>query len=132
MQNKLSWKCTKRLLWLLIFMQLMAFITLTNCGGCGSGSKSNDGNGDDLSKYASLSWDAPITNADGTPLTDLAGYKIYYGISSGDYSVIINVGNVTAYRVRNLAPGTYYFAVTAYDKEGNESAYSNERIKIIE
>ena len=80
-----------------------------------------------FSSIATLAWDAPTTNADGTPLTDLAGFKIYYGASSGNYSQNINVGNVTTYTVDNLTEGlTYYFATTAYDTAGNESKYSNE------
>ncbi len=74
----------------------------------------------------SLSWDAPTTNEDGTPLTDLAGYTVYYGIESANYTENIDVGNVLTYTVTNLSDGTYYFAVTAYDTSGNESDYSNE------
>ena len=73
-----------------------------------------------------LTWDAPTTNADGTPLTDLAGYKIYYGTSSGSYTTTVDAGNVTTYNVPALPSGTYYFAVTAVDTSGNESDYSNE------
>ena len=76
-----------------------------------------------------LAWDAPTTNADGTPLNDLAGYKIYYGVSSGNYSVVIDAGNVSSYDISNLPAGTYYFAITAYDTSYNESTYSNEVIK---
>ena len=72
-----------------------------------------------------LAWDPPTTNEDGTPLTDLAGFIIYYGTTSGDYSQSIDVGNVTTYQVSNLTEGlTYYFAATAYDTSGNESEYS--------
>jgi len=74
-----------------------------------------------------LSWNAPTINEDGTPMTDLAGYKIYYGLNSGNYTSNINAGNVTTYQVNSLTEGaTYYFAVTAYDYSGNESIYSNE------
>jgi fibronectin type 3 domain-containing protein len=67
-----------------------------------------------------VSWNA---NTD----TDLAGYNVYYGTSSGKYSVCINVGNVTSYKIDNLAQGTtYYFIVTALDNAGNESADSEE------
>jgi fibronectin type 3 domain-containing protein len=60
-----------------------------------------------------LEWD-PNTES------DLAGYKIYYGDSSGDYLGVIDVGNATTYTVANLIPGyTYYFAVTAYDTSGD-------------
>ncbi|BCA53033.1 hypothetical protein W02_01730 [Nitrospira sp. KM1] len=70
---------------------------------------------------ASLSWNA---NSE----SDLAGYKVYYGTSSGNYTSSINVGKVTNYTVTGLATGrTYYFALTAYDTTGNESAKSSER-----
>jgi hypothetical protein len=81
---------------------------------------------------ATLSWDPPTTNADGTPLDDLAGYIIYYGTSSGSYSQNIDAGDVTTYIVADLNDGTYYFAVTAYDTSGNESEYSNEVSKTIQ
>jgi len=62
----------------------------------------------------------------------VAGYKLYYGTSSRNYSNNINVGMVTSYTVSGLAPGTYYFTVTAYDASGNESGFSNEAIKTIQ
>jgi hypothetical protein len=81
---------------------------------------------------ATLSWDPPTTNEDGTPLTDLAGYKIYYGTSSGNYSQSVDVGKVTTFTAGNLTEGvTYYFAATAYDISANESKYSNEVSKTI-
>lgn len=59
--------------------------------------------------------------------SDLAGYKIYYGTSSGTYSSAVNVGKVTTYTVSGLSTGqTYYFAVSALDLAGNESAKSGE------
>jgi len=85
-----------------------------------------------FSGVATLSWDPPTTNADGTPLTDLAGYKVYYGTSSGNYSQSIDAGNVTTYTVNNLTEGlTYYFTTTSYDTSGNQSVYSNEVNKVI-
>ena len=76
-----------------------------------------------------LNWTPPTTNTDGTPLTDLAGYKLYYGTSSGNYGSPIDVNNVTTYTISNLTVGSYYFVVTAYDLSGNESDYSNEVVK---
>lgn len=76
---------------------------------------------------ATLSWYPPRTNADGTPSKDIKGYKIYYGTRSHHYENKIKVGNVTTYKVENLKAGyKYYFSVTAYDKYGNESEFSNE------
>lgn len=90
---------------------------------------------------AILTWDYPTTNADGSALTDLAGFKSYYGTASGNYSAVIDTGFATCttaspcststYTVTNLSNSTYYFAVTAYDTAGNESDFSNEVSKII-
>ena len=67
-----------------------------------------------------LAWD-PNTE------DDLAGYNVYYGIQSGDYDSVIDVGNVIQYMVSDLEPETqYYFAVTAYDTSRNESDFSEE------
>jgi Fibronectin type III domain len=74
-----------------------------------------------------LSWELPTTKADGTPSTDIAGYKVYYGLTSRAYDFIKTVSNQTTYAVSGLEPGrTYYFAVTAYDASGNESDLSAE------
>jgi hypothetical protein len=77
----------------------------------------------------SLAWDAPTNNIDGTPLTDVAGYRIYHGFQSGNYSDFTNVVNVTTARVTNLQLGlTNYFTVTALNRAGNESDYSAELV----
>ena len=82
------------------------------------------------STTVTLAWDAPTTNTDGTPLT-VKGYKIHYGTSSGTYTNIIDVGNVTTYVITNLAPGAYYFTTTVYDTSNIESDYSNEVSKTL-
>jgi len=77
------------------------------------------------SSGAVLNWD-PNTES------NMAGYKVYVGTASGVYGPAVNVGNVTTFKVINLSKGkTYYFAITAYDTSGNESAYSNEATKTI-
>jgi hypothetical protein len=59
--------------------------------------------------------------------SDLAGYRIHYGTSSGEYTHIVDVGNVTDCTIGALKEGlTYYFAATAYDSAGKESDYSSE------
>ena len=74
-----------------------------------------------------LTWTPPTENDDGTPLTDLAGYRIYWGTSSGVYpnSVTLNNPGLTSYVVENLSPGTYEFVATSVNSAGTESAYSN-------
>ena len=79
---------------------------------------------------ASVAWSAPTTNTDGTAISNLAGYNLYVGSASRSYQQKINVGNATSYNVANLNDGsTYYFAVTAYNSAGAESAYSTEASK---
>ncbi|HQI82493.1 MAG TPA: fibronectin type III domain-containing protein [Deltaproteobacteria bacterium] len=58
---------------------------------------------------------------------DLDGYKVYYGITSRSYLSYRDVGNTTSVDIGNLGEGqTHYFAVSAYDINGNESALSQE------
>ncbi len=77
-----------------------------------------------------LSWVAPTENVDGTPLTDLAGYRIYYGDNSRAYlnSADVNDGGATSYTL-TVPSGSYYVAMTALNLSGDESAYSNEILK---
>ena len=77
---------------------------------------------------ATLFWNAPTARTDGSPLTNLAGYKILYGRMSGiyDYQIDINNPGIVAYVVENLPSGGWYFALTAYDSAGIESDRSNE------
>ncbi|MGH8140712.1 MAG: putative Ig domain-containing protein [Steroidobacteraceae bacterium] len=83
---------------------------------------------DSSSATVVLSWQAPTENADGTPLVDLKGYQVHFGAASNSYSDSIKVANpgLTTYVVQNLAAGTYYFAVTAYNSAGVESSLSPE------
>lgn len=73
-------------------------------------------------------WDPPTTNADGSPLTDLSGFRVYYGTQTATYDDWIDVADAAATSavVDNLQPGLYYFAVTALDPNGNESVPSDE------
>lgn len=96
-----------------------------------------------------LTWNVPATNTDGTPLTDLAGYEVYIGTSSRNYSrtIILAVGDRAlscqnvyddkhdlkygkcSHTVVGLRRSDYYFAVSAYNYSGTKSAYSNEVMK---
>lgn len=68
-----------------------------------------------------ISWNANTES-------DLEGYRVFFGTSHGYYGNVINVGRRTTVDVSGLAAGTtYFFAVTAYDYSGNESAFSEER-----
>ena len=82
---------------------------------------------------ATLSWNAPTENTDGTPLTNLSAYRIYYGTSPGNYPNQIYVGNagVSTFVVENLPPATYYFVSTAINASGIESSFSNVATKVV-
>ncbi len=73
-------------------------------------------------------WQAPTENTDGSALSNLGGYKIYYGETSGEYSSSIDIPNpgLTSYVVQNLPAGQYYFTMTSYNSAGLESAFSPE------
>ena len=82
------------------------------------------------------SWTAPTTNTDGSPLTDLASYKVYYGVATGPcpggvfFQVISPTaspapGTTVSFRLKGLTSGSPYFvSVTAVDLSGSESACS--------
>jgi hypothetical protein len=110
---------------------LVAFIFIGVCvSACGEAvgvdGMISDIPGDGGTNSLMLSWTAPTTNEDGSPLEDLAGYRLYYGNESRTYSFVADVGNYTTAEIGNLSNNTWYLAITAYDYFGNESNYSNE------
>jgi len=86
-----------------------------------------------VSGSATLSWVAPTTNTDGSPLTDLAGFVISYGSSATNLNQQVTVSSATAtgYTVTGLASGTWYFSVSAYSTLGTQSSPSNVASKTI-
>jgi Putative Ig domain len=85
------------------------------------------------SGVATLSWTPPTTNTDGSALLDLDGYRIYWGPEPENFtnSVEIDKGAGTTYVVEGLTIGTWYFAATAANARGIESAFSNVASKTI-
>jgi hypothetical protein len=127
---------------LLIFTACLFF--LNGCGGGGGSSGASSppvgassppvsiapkGDGTAL-----ISWTAPTENTDNSTLTDLAGFKIYYGTFPGDYDKTITIDNVglSSYLVEDLDPSDWFFVMTAFNSSGIESAYSTEVSKAIE
>jgi hypothetical protein len=70
-----------------------------------------------------LSWLPPTENTDGTGLTNLAGYRIYYGTSAAVMNRTVQISNagISTYVIEDLQPATYYFAVRAVNRSGSES-----------
>ncbi|MFI0414119.1 MAG: putative Ig domain-containing protein [Candidatus Thiodiazotropha sp.] len=81
----------------------------------------------------SLAWVPPSTRTDGSVLdmSEIAGYKIYMGTTADNLQQVMDLADCTIndYVIDNLDVGDYYFAVTTYDTEGNESDYSNVAMK---
>ncbi len=75
---------------------------------------------------ATLDWTPPTQNSDGSTLTNLAGYTVYYGTSPDQLNQSVKLTNpgLTAYTLSNLSPGKWYFAVTSYSSTGIESVRS--------
>ena len=77
-----------------------------------------------VSGLVTLSWTAPTQNTDGSALTNLAGYRVYYGNNATNLSQQIAIASpaTTTAAIENLAPGTWYFAMADYNSAGVESA----------
>jgi hypothetical protein len=145
----------KKLRYTMMLISLSAAVAA--CGGGGGGGGSSGGTvgtspeGADVDGgYAVLTWEAPVTREDGECLSDLAAYRISYGLAPGVYdkAEVVNVsemsssetgrttecGSVKSYTflVENLDTASWYFAVQAVDTAGKASAYSNEVVKTVQ
>lgn len=82
---------------------------------------------------ATLSWTPPTTTTTGSTLTNLAGYRIYYGTSQSSLSRTVQVSGagMTRYVIGDLSPATYYFSVRAYTSSGVESSSSSIVSKVV-
>jgi hypothetical protein len=66
-----------------------------------------------------------VWNANTDP--NVTGCNVYYGVSSGNYTSMVNADNATNATISGLVAGvTYYFAATTYDSAGDQSGYSAE------
>jgi hypothetical protein len=82
---------------------------------------------------ATISWTPPTTNTDNSPLTNLSGYRIYYGTNASNLTQALDLPNpgISSGVVENLAAGKWYFAVTSYNSSNVESERSNVTSKTI-
>lgn len=87
----------------------------------------------DAVEAVTLSWSAPTQNEDGTTLSNLAGYTVYYGASSDalDKSIALNNPGIDRYVVDGLPAGTYYFGIRAFTSSGIQSTMSNVVSRVI-
>jgi hypothetical protein len=82
---------------------------------------------------ASLRWEMPPSKVDGSPLDDLAGYRIRYGRNSDDLDKSVFIGDpaVTFYEFSSLPSGIWYFAVVAVNAGGLEGPPTTTTMKSI-
>ena len=81
-----------------------------------------------------VSWRAPATNEDGTPVSDLTGFRVFYGNASGQYgqSLLASSPSITSVVIEDLTSSTtWYFVVKALAAGGVESDYSTEVSKAL-
>jgi hypothetical protein len=83
---------------------------------------------------AVVRWTIPTTNTDGSPLSDLTGFRVVYGRTSTTLDQTANVNNpsLSVFTVENLVSGQWYFAVYAVNSRGVTSEISNLATKFIQ
>lgn len=113
-----------------VAMLVCAALSACNLGKPASTSSGTSSSPNPSTKAITLSWSPPTQNSDGSSITNLAGYTLHYGTSSGDLTGSIEITNPTdtSYVVSNsnFPAGTYYFAVSAYNAEQVSSPLSSE------
>lgn len=130
------WKCLST---------LALILSLVACAGGdgGAGSTGSTGNlsgvisnPDGSIAALSLNWTAPSERADNTglSLSEIKGYRIYYGTEKGNYQnqFVVNDGSAEHAQIVNVPPsGAYYLVMTTIDMDGRESSYSSELVITI-
>ena len=103
-------------------LAIILIFPLVSCSGGDGGSGSGSS--------PALSWVAPSERDDGSALSlsEIAGFRIYYGIEPGNYSGTISIDDHTATQAvfAGVPPGTYFTVLTTVDADGRESLYSRE------
>jgi len=109
---------------------LFALILVSPLFACSSESGGSASGDSTTSKAADLSWVAPSEREDGTglALSEIAGYRIYYGTTAGIYQNQIDINDKTAQetQIANIPEGTYFAVMTTIDTDGRESDFSSE------
>lgn len=123
-------------------------LLLSACGGGGSGTGTDNGIGTgSISIPKTISWNPPTENTDGTQLTDLEKYYVYYGPSENELAMIsgleiaakdsngnlvtsISISELTSEEIQLIrdlveANDQHFFAMTAVNSSNLESSFSN-------
>lgn len=111
-------------------LSLILLLSLVSCSG-GDGD-STSASTSSLSRSVELNWIAPSGREDGSglSLSEIGGYRLYYGVESGNYQSQIEINDSSADKVEligiGIPRGTYYVVMTTVDMDGRESLYSSE------
>lgn len=110
------------------FFTFIAISTLL-LSGCGGGGGGGGGNNSTIK----LNWTIPSTRMDGShlPLSELSGYRIYYGTTIDNRNILIDIedNTITEYSISREQDSAAFYTVTAYDTLGVESDHSNAILK---
>jgi hypothetical protein len=84
-------------------------------------------------RTAMLSWAPPTLNTDGSSLTDLAGYRVFRGLSSDALNDVVEIQGegTTSHTFNGLVSGMHYFAVAAFNASGVQGPLSTVGAKLI-
>jgi hypothetical protein len=101
-------------------LQVVTKVPTTPVSGSGTGT-------------ATIRWTAPTQTLGGDVLSNLSGYRVYYGISLDALQVRADIPSptTTTYSFSSLARGTHYFAISALTMDGKESDISAVSSKTI-
>jgi len=117
-----------------------ALLQLSACSGGEDGGGNGNGGGGGQSAVGANSgsttvrWVAPMARADGGALllSDIDGYRVYYGLQTRQYTNQVDVNNGAAQQVTVTDKrGFYYFVVTTIDTDGRESQFSPEFLRTL-
>lgn len=111
-----------------LFSALVMTLVLAGCTGGGSGGSTPPAPTATVTGSVTFQWD-PSTD------TDLAGYRVYRSTTSGSFGAPIATlsASATSYQATNLQKGLeYFFVVSAFDINGNESPFSNQVSRVIQ
>jgi hypothetical protein len=119
--------------WLVAWIAAASSLAGCNDPGSGPTTAASVAGQSSNARNVTLFWEAPTSNTNGTPLTDLAGYRIYYGSTPGELTQTVQINSIgmQTYVVDGLQPGTWYFAIVAVATGGLESSLSNIVVKTI-
>lgn len=65
-----------------------------------------------------VTWQAPTKNCDGTPLTNLAGYRLRWGVG-----LVELPASALNHTVTDLPPGNWWVSIAAFTTTGQESQF---------